>query len=98
MKAKGVLLVCALLAGLGIASPAAAQRSVADLLGREATPEGQPKQLLEEIMLWGYLENSYVINLSTLSPHNVNDLRFYPHYADHSWSPLELSVKKDPPE
>ena len=55
MKAQGVLLVCAWLAALGIASPAVAQRSVADLLGREATPEGQPKQLLEEIMLWGYL-------------------------------------------
>src|SRR5215475_6404235 len=98
MKAQGVLLVCAWLAALGIASPAAAQRSVADLLGREATPEGQPKQLLEEIMLWGYLENSYVINLGTASPHNVNDLRFYDHDADYSWNSLELSVKKDPSE
>jgi len=98
MKAKGVLLVCSLVAALCATSPAAAQRSVADLLGREATPEGQPKKLLEEILLWGYLENSYVINLGTASPHNVNDLRFYDHDADYSWNSLELSVKKDPSE
>src|SRR5262252_8262793 len=96
MKAKGVLLVCAVVVSFGITSPAAAQRSVADLLGREATPEGQPKILLEEIFLWGYLENSYVINLGTASPHNVNDLRFYDHDADYTWNSLELSVKKDP--
>jgi len=56
--------------------PAEAQTSVATLLGRQASPEGEPKRLLEEIILWGYLENSYVINLGTASPHNVNDLRF----------------------
>src|SRR5262249_3957798 len=98
MKVKGVLLVCAWLAALGIASPVADQRSVADLLGREATQEGQPKKLVEEIMLWSYLENSYVINLGTASPPNVNDLRFYDHDADYSWNSLELSVKKDPSE
>src|SRR5262249_51766633 len=98
MKATGVVLVCSLLAALGVANPAAAQRSVADLLARAATPEGQPKALLEEIFLWGYLENSYVINLGTASPHNVNDLRFYDHDADYSWNSLELSVKKDPSE
>src|SRR5262247_3836662 len=98
MKATGVVLVCSLLAALGVANPAAAQRSVADLLARDATPEGQPKALLEEIFLWGYLENSYVINLGTASPHNVNDLRFYDHDADYSWNSLELSIKKDPSE
>src|SRR5690349_22495176 len=51
--------------------PAAAQTSVSTLLGRQTSPEGEPKRLLEEIILWGYLENSYVINLGTASPHNV---------------------------
>src|SRR5215467_8762351 len=66
--------------------PASAQTSVATLLGRQTSPEGEPKRLLEEIVLWGYLENSYVINLGTASPHNVNDLRFYDHDADYSWN------------
>jgi hypothetical protein len=83
---------------LCVAGPAAAQTSVSDLLGREAAKEGQPKALLEEITLYGYLENSYVINLGHASPHNVNDLRFYDHDADYSWNALELSARKDPSE
>ena len=98
MKVKGVLLLCAAAALLAWASPAPAQTSVADLLSRQATPEGQPKTLLEEMFLYGYLENSYVVNLGTASPHNVNDLRFYDHDADYSWNALELSFKKDPSE
>jgi len=96
MKAIVALVLCALVsAGVGLAS---AQTSVSDLLGREATPEGKLKSLLEEMLLYGYLENSYVVNLRHASPHNVNDLRFYDHDADYSWNALELSLKKDPSE
>ena len=40
---------------------ASAQKSVADVLGRPATSEGQPKAYLEELMLFSYVENSYVV-------------------------------------
>ena len=96
MKSSVALALCALV--LFATGPASAQTSVSDLLGREAAKEGQPKALLEEITLYGYLENSYVINLRHASPHNVNDLRFYDHDADYSWNALELSVRKDPSE
>jgi Putative beta-barrel porin-2, OmpL-like. bbp2 len=96
VKSSLALAFCAL--ALCAAEPASAQTSVSDLLGREAVKEGQPKALLEEITLYGYLENSYVINLRHASPHNVNDLRFYDHDADYSWNALELSVRKDPSE
>lgn len=96
MKAFVAFVLCAVVtAGTG---PAFAQTSVSDLLGRDAAPEGQPKRLLEEMFLYAYLENSYVVNLRHASPHNVNDLRFYDHDADYSWNALELSVKKDPSE
>jgi putative OmpL-like beta-barrel porin-2 len=98
MNAFIALILCALTPLAGAIGPAAAQSSVADLLGREATKEGQPKALLEEILLYGYLENSYVVNLGHASPHNTNDLRFYDHDADYSWNAFELSVKKDPSE
>ncbi len=96
MKSSLALALCGL--ALCAAGPASAQTSVSDLLGHEATKEGQPKALLEEITLYGYLENSYVVNLRHASPHNVNDLRFYDHDADYSWNGLELSVRKDPSE
>ena len=35
---------------------ALAQKSVAEILGRTATPEGPPKTYLEEIMLFSYVE------------------------------------------
>src|SRR5438034_1238726 len=80
------------------AGPALAQRSLADLLGREATPQGQPKSLLEEMFLYGYLENSYVVNLGQASRGNTNDIRFYDHDVGYTWNALELSFKKDPSE
>ncbi len=98
MKFLIVPALCALALLAGAVGPAAAQSSVADLLSREATKEGQPKTLLEEILLYGYLENSYVVNLGHASPHNVNDLRFYDHDVGYTWNALELSVKKDPSE
>jgi hypothetical protein len=90
------LVLCAVALLAAAVGPAAAQTSLADLLGREAAKEGQPKALLEEMFLYGYLENSYVVNFGHASPHNVNDVRFYDHDADYSWNALELSFKKDP--
>jgi hypothetical protein len=98
VRLKVALGLCLTLALIGAVGDAAAQTSLGDLLGRTATPEGQPKTLLEEMFLWGYLENSYVVNLGQASPHNVNDLRFYDHDADYSWNALELSFKKDASE
>ena len=43
-----------LMALCAAATPARAQKSVAEVLGRPATIEGQPKTYLEELMLWGY--------------------------------------------
>ncbi len=92
------LVLCAPALLAATAGPAVAQTSLRDLLGGEAAKEGQPKALLEETFLYGYLENSYVVNLGHASPHNVNDLRFYDHDAGYSWNSLEVSVKKDPSE
>ena len=95
---SGVVLCIVLGLLTGLDNPASAQTSLASLLGRPLAPEGAPKALLEEMFLYGYLENSYVVNLGVASPHNVNDLRFYDHDADYSWNALELSFKKDPSE
>ncbi len=72
--------------------------SIAELLKREPPAEGRPKELLDEMILFGYLENSYVINPGHASPKNVNDLRFYDHDAGYTWNALELSLKKNPSE
>jgi len=37
-----------------------AQQSVSDLLGRPATAEGQPKSYLEELSLFGYVDDSRI--------------------------------------
>jgi len=92
------LVVCALgLLGLwpGVV---AAQRSVAEVLGREATPEGQPKSYLEELMLFSYIEDSYVVKFGKQGHGNVNELRFYDHDTGNTFNAAELSVKKDPSE
>jgi hypothetical protein len=75
-----------------------AQRSVADLLGRPATPEGEAKSYLEELMLYGYIENSFVGNLRSTGRGDVNELRFYDHDNGYTFNAAELSVKKDPSE
>src|ERR1700687_1650304 len=90
--------LCVALCLTALESPVPARPALATLLERQAAPEGEPKRLLEEMFLYGYLENSYVVNLGHASPHNVNDLRFYDHDADYSWNALELSFKKDPSE
>ena len=98
MAVRNGFVLCVALCLTALDRPVAAQTSLANLLGRHAAPEGDPKRLLEEMFLYGYLENSYVVNLGKASPHNVNDLRFYDHDADYSWNALELSFKKDPSE
>jgi hypothetical protein len=91
------LIVCAALSAVvATAGPAAAQRPLADLLGRPATPEGQPKTLLEEIALFGYVENSYVGSLRGNGRDDTNELRYYDYDGGYSFNMAELSVKKDP--
>ena len=82
-----------------------AQKSVADVLGRSAaaegqprTPEGEPKSYLEELMLFSYLENSYVVKFGKAGHGDVNELRFYDHDTGYTFNAAELSVKKDPSE
>jgi hypothetical protein len=73
--AVGVVAVAAFLTVA--ASVAEAQTSVADLLRRQKAPEEQPKTYLEEVMLFGYVENSFVWNLGRTgrggSGHGVKD-------------------------
>jgi len=92
--------VLGLSAALVLAAPAevTAQTPVAQLLDRPAPAEGEPKSLLDEIILFSYVEGSYVGNFGNTSAHNVNDFRFYDHDAGFTWNALELSVKKDPSE
>lgn len=75
-----------------------AQKSLAEVLGREATPEGKPKTYLEEIVLFSYVESSYVGNLRDTGRGDVNELRFYDHDNGWTFNAAELSVKKDPSE
>ncbi len=88
------------LAILLLICPAAAhaQKSVADVMRQPATPEGQPKSYLEELMLYSYIENSYVANLGQAGRGGVNELRFYDHAGGYTFNAAELSVKKDPSE
>src|SRR5262249_36317877 len=75
-----------------------AQKSVAEVLGQPATPDGQRKSYLEELMLYSYIENSYVANLRDAGRGGVNELRFYDHAGGFTFNAAELSVKKDPSE
>jgi hypothetical protein len=82
---------------LGALAPAVdAQTPLADVLGRAKTPEGQPKTLLEEVVLFGYVENSFVGNLRGAGRSGRNELRFYDLDEDYTFNMAELSVKKDP--
>ena len=92
------VVVCAILLLAAAPDPALAQKSMAEFLGRTATPEGQPKTYLEELMLFSYVENSYVWNLGKSGRGDVNELRFYDHDAGYTFNALEVSVKKDPSE
>src|SRR2546425_10575013 len=92
------LVLCSLAVLGAIPGNASAQKSLADVLGRERMPEGKPKTYLEEIMLFSYVENSYVANLGRTGRGDVNELRFYDHDNGYTFNAAELSVKKDPSE
>jgi Putative beta-barrel porin-2, OmpL-like. bbp2 len=82
----------------GLPEPAFGQKSIADVLGRTPKGEGAPKSYLDEVMLYGYIENSYVGNLGKTGRGDVNELRFYDHHNGYTFNAAELSVKKDPSE
>lgn len=93
--------ICVAAAGVVLAlaaTPSHAQRSVAEVIGRAATPEGQPKNYLEEVILFSYIENSFVWNLGRVGRGDVNELRFYDHDNGYTFNSAEFSVKKDPSE
>jgi Putative beta-barrel porin-2, OmpL-like. bbp2 len=99
MKPRSAVIVCAVLGLLGATSgPALAQKSVAELLGRPATPESQPKTYREELMLWGYVENSYVFNLGDAGRYRTNALRFYDADEGYTFNAAEISLRKDSTE
>jgi hypothetical protein len=81
---------------LAAATPAAAQRTLADLIGQTPTPEGQPKTFLDEVTLFGYIENSFVGNLRGTGRGDVNELRLYDLDGGYTFNMAEFSVKKDP--
>jgi hypothetical protein len=96
MIARRTVVLCALVAALALPGVVHAQKPLADVLGREATPEGQPKTLLEEVTLFSYIENSYVFNLGKVGRGGVNELRYYDFDGGHSFNMAEFSIKKDP--
>src|SRR6266513_2019558 len=97
-RARSALSLFAVVLLGGFPESASAQRSVAEVLGRTPAPEGQPKSYLEEIMLYSYIESSYVANLGRTGRGDVNELRFYDHDNGWTFNAAELSVKKDPSE
>src|SRR5689334_14987140 len=90
--------VCLALVLAGCPISAVAEKSVATVLGQPTTPDDQPKSYLEELMLYSYIENSYVANLGQAGRGGVNELRFYDHAGGYTFNAAELSVKKDPSE
>lgn len=61
-----------------------------------AKPPEKPKTLLEEIVLFAYVENSAVWNLNGTGRGDVNELRFYDLDGGYTFNMAEFSVKKDP--
>ena len=51
----GRIVCCAVLLLAALPDSTFAQKSVADVLGRPATPEGQPKTYFEELMLFSWI-------------------------------------------
>jgi len=92
MTRRLTLALCAFAVVAVLPGTALAQKSLADVLGRPATAEGQPKKYLEEIMLFSYVENSYVWNLGRTGRGDVNELRFYDHDNGYTFNAAELSV------
>src|SRR5258708_24273576 len=68
-----------------IPTAALAQKSVAEVLARAATPEREPRSYLEEIAPFSYIENIYVANLGRTRRGHLDELRFYHHYHGHTF-------------
>src|SRR5881409_185513 len=66
-------------------------------LGQEK-PAERPKTLLEEIVLFSYVENSVVFNLNGNGRGNHNELRVYDFDSGYTFNIAEFSAKKDPSE
>jgi Putative beta-barrel porin-2, OmpL-like. bbp2 len=98
MTAWRTVVVAAAILTASWAATAFAQRSFGDVLGRPAAAEGQPKTYLEELVLFSYIENSYVVNLGKTGRSDVNELRFYDHDNGYTFNTAELSIRKDPSE
>ena len=73
------LVLCALLVG----APDSGRPEIRRRVGPAGSPEGEAKSYLEELMLFSYVENSYVVNLETPGRGDVNNLRFYDHDEVH---------------
>jgi Putative beta-barrel porin-2, OmpL-like. bbp2 len=63
---------------------------------QEKQEEEKAKTLAEEIVFFGYVENSYVVNLRGTGGTDVNALRFYDVDEGYTFNMAELSVKKEP--
>jgi hypothetical protein len=61
-------------------------------------PAEKSKTLLEEIVLFSYIENSAVFNLSGNGRGNHNELRLYDFDGGYTFNVAEFSAKKDPSE
>src|SRR5256885_4109153 len=61
-------------------------------------PAERPKTLLEEIVLFSYIENSVVFNLNGNGRGNHNELRLYDFDGGYTFNMAEFSAKKDPSE
>jgi len=61
-------------------------------------PAEKPKALLEEIVLFSYIENSLVFNLNGNGRGNHNELRLYDFDGGYTFNMAEFSAKKDPSE
>src|SRR5438093_6831740 len=79
----------ALAAAIGLTATAA--------FGQEK-PVEKPKTLLEEIVLFSYVENSVVFNLNGNGRGNHNELRVYDFDSGYTFNIAEFSAKKDPSE
>ena len=95
------LVVCVVTLSIGLcAGPALAQKSIANVFGLSTAPEGQPKTFLEQVNLFGYVENSFVWNLGKTGTINgVNgaaDFRYYDFEEGYTFNMAEFSIKKGP--
>ena len=86
MMVRRLVALAAVAVSLALPGVAFAQKSIADTLGKPATPEGQPKTYLEEVILFAYVENSYTWNLGDTSRGRVNDFRFYDFDAGYTFN------------